>query len=41
MKHSLVLLFSKFLNPYSGRGTKFGMIKCRTTDITEFQKYEY
>ena len=24
-----------------GWGTKFGMIKCRTTDIPEFQNYEY
>ena len=25
----------------SGWGTKFGMIKCRMTDIPEFQNYEY
>ena len=24
-----------------GWSTKFGMIKCRTTDIPEFQNYEY
>ena len=24
-----------------GWGSKFGMIKCRTTDIPEFQNYEY
>ena len=24
-----------------GWGTKFGMIKCRTIDIPEFQNYEY
>ena len=24
-----------------GRVTKFGMIKCRTTDIPDFQNYEY
>ena len=24
-----------------GRGTKLGTIKCRTTDISEFQNYEY
>ena len=24
-----------------GWGTKFGMIKCRTTYILEFQNYEY
>ena len=25
----------------NGRGTKLGMIKCRTIDIPEFQNYEY
>ena len=26
---------------FFGWGTKSGMIKCRTTDIPEFQNYEY
>ena len=26
---------------HGGWGTKFGMIKCRTTDIPQFQNYEY
>ena len=26
---------------FDGWGTKFGTTKCRTTDISECQKYEY
>ena len=30
----------KIVNVKNGWGTKFGIIKCRTTDISEFQNYE-
>ena len=30
----------KMSNNSSGWSTKFGMIKCRNTDIPEFQNYE-
>ena len=31
----------KITNVKNGWGTKFGTIKCRTTDMPEFQNYEY
>ena len=32
---------SSFVILIFGWGTKLGMLKCKTTDITEFHNYEY
>ena len=34
-------MYGNFCLDLYGWGTKFGMIKCRPTDIPEFKNYEY
>ena len=37
----VILIFAVLIFRNIGWGTKFGMIKCRTSDIPKFQNYEY